>query len=262
MKRTGYEDTAGAGPSRVPDATGWFWVAVVLIAGMGQTASDALYRGLGPIGTGAVGGGALAILLARQLHQGRYAAWVYWPALIAASMVGTMAAKAVRLVGGAGYEVATAAFAVVLVGIMAVWYASEATVSTQSVRTLRRELLYWATVLTVFALGTASGDLTARRLHGGYLLCAAVFLLLIAVPAVGALMLHVQVVAACWTAFVLARPLGVCIAEWMAAAVPRGGLGWGDGPVSVWLAVLVAGLVGRLADEQHNGGQAGPAARS
>jgi uncharacterized membrane-anchored protein len=241
----------------VPDATGWFWLAVILIAGMGQTASEAAYREFGPLGAAVLGIGGLLTLLTRQLRQGRYVAWAYWPALVATSVFGTMAADAVHVVCGAGYAAVTVAFALVLTVIMAVWYASESTVSGGSVRTLRREALYWASVLTVFALGTASGDLTAHSLPGGYLLCAALFLVLIAIPAVGGLLLHLQAVAACWSAFVLARPLGVCLAEWMAAAVSHGGLGWGTGPVSVWLAVLVAGLVGRLADEQRGGPPAG-----
>lgn len=251
MKRTGTRDTAGTGLLRVPDATGWFWLGVVLIAGMGQTGAEAAYRGFGPTGTAVLGVGGLLTLLSRQLRQGRYVAWAYWPALVAASVFGTMAADAAHVVCGAGYAAATAAFALILTAIMALWYASESTVSGGSVRTARREALYWASVLTVFALGTASGDLTAHSLPGGYLLCVALFLVLIAIPAVGGLLLHLQAVAACWSAFVLARPLGVCLAEWMAAAVSRGGLGWGAGPVSVWLAVLVAGLVGRLADEQR-----------
>jgi len=188
----------------VPDATGWFWLAVVLIAGMGQTASEAAYREFGPLGAAVLGVGGLLTLLTRQLRQGRYVAWAYWPALVAASVFGTMAADAVHVVCGAGYAAVTAAFALVLTVIMAVWYASESTVSGGSVRTLRREALYWASVLTVFALGTSSGDLTAHSLPGGYLLCAALFLVLIAIPAVGGLLLHLQAVAACWAAFVLA----------------------------------------------------------
>jgi uncharacterized membrane-anchored protein len=237
----------------VPDATGWFWIAVVLIAGMGQTASGSLCRGLGPVGAGALGVTGLATLLIRQLRQGRYVAWAYWPALVAASVVGAMAADAVHALWGAGYAAVTVAFALTLAAIMAVWFAVEATVSGGSVRTARREALHWASVLTVSALGTATGDLTASSLPGGYLVCAALFLVLIAVPAVGGLKLRRQATAACWSAFVLARPLGVCFAEWMATDLPRGGLGWGDGQVSVLLAVVIAGLVGRLADEQHNG---------
>ena len=127
---------------------------------------------------------------------------------------------------------------------------SEKTLSIHSVRTRRREVFYWATVVVTFALGTAVGDLTATTMGLGYLSSGVVFALVIAVPALGYWKFGLNAVAAFWFAYILTRPLGASFADWLGVSAGRGGLGWGTGPVSVVLAVVIAGLVGFLAVRQ------------
>ncbi|SDM74660.1 Uncharacterized membrane-anchored protein [Actinacidiphila guanduensis] len=235
----------------MPEVTALFWVAKVLTTGMGETASDWLARVLGPVGAGAIGLIGLAALLAAQLRAPRYRVWTYWAAIVMVSVFGTMAADVVHVVAGVPYLVSTVVFAVVLAVVLVRWYRSEGTLSIHSIRTRRRERYYWGTVLATFALGTAVGDLTAGSFKLGYFSSGVLFAALIALPAIGGLLLGLNEVAAFWAAYVLTRPLGASFADWAGGSVRHGGLGWGTGPVTLVLALLITGLVGLLALRQR-----------
>nr|WP_269778696.1 hypothetical protein [Microlunatus antarcticus] len=158
-----------------------------------------------------------------------------------------MAADGVHLVG-LPYAVTTVFYLVVVGVLFFCWHRSEGTLSIHSITTRRRELFYWATVLASFALGTAAGDFTADQLRLGYLPSVAIFAVAIAVPAVGWRFFRLNPVVAFWVAYVLTRPLGASIADWLGKpAAHGGGLGLGDGPVAGVAAVIIALLVGYLA---------------
>ncbi|WP_063836025.1 COG4705 family protein [Actinacidiphila yeochonensis] len=236
--------------SKVPEATVLFWIAKVLTTGMGETLSDFLARVLSPVGAGVIGLGGLVLLLRAQVRAPRYNAWLYWGTVAMVSVFGTMAADVVHVVAGVPYLVSASVFAAGLVWVLTAWYRSEGTLSIHSIRTPRRERYYWTTVLVTFALGTAVGDLTAGTFGLGYLPSGVMFAVLIAVPAVGAL-LGLNRVAAFWTAYVLTRPLGASFADWAGASTHHHGLGWGTGPVSLVLILAIAGVVGLLAVRQR-----------
>jgi uncharacterized membrane-anchored protein len=242
---------AGTALSKVPEVTALFWVTKVLTTGMGETASDFLGRVLGPVGAGAIGVFGLGGLLVLQFRATRYSVWTYWSAIVMVSVFGTMAADVVHVVAGVPYAVSTVVFAAALAAILVAWYRSEGTLSIHSIRTRRREKFYWATVLATFALGTAVGDLTAGGLGLGYFSSGVMFAAFIAVPAVGGIGLGLNAVATFWAAYVLTRPLGASFADWMGASTGHGGLGWGTGPVTLVLAVLIAALVAWLAARQR-----------
>jgi uncharacterized membrane-anchored protein len=245
--RLGGAGGGGFALSKVPEVTAWFWATKVLTTGMGETTSDFLAHVLGPVVAGAIGLIGLVSLLVLQLRARRYSPWTYWSAVVMVSVFGTMAADVVHVVAGVPYAVSTVVFSLVLTAVLIAWYRSEGTLSIHSIRTPRREKFYWATVLTTFALGTAAGDLTAGSLHLGYFSSGLVFAVLIAVPALGGRFLGLNPVAAFWWAYILTRPLGASFADWMGVSTQRGGLGWGTGPVSLVLTVLIVVLVGYLA---------------
>lgn len=227
--------------SKVPEITAWFWAIKVLTTGMGETASDWLAHTLAPpvaVGLGAL---ALAAALVVQFAARRYVAWIYWLAVVTVSVVGTMAADVLHVGLGVPYAVSTPAFAVILAFVLVLWHAAEKTLSIHTIDTPRRELFYWATVLSTFALGTAAGDLTAATLGWGYLASGVVFAAAIAVPAIAHRRFALDAVPAFWAAYVITRPLGASFADWMGVSTTRGGLGWGTGPVTLgWLAAIVA----------------------
>ncbi|MFF7969688.1 hypothetical protein ACFZC3_30610 [Streptomyces sp. NPDC007903] len=230
----------GEGASKVPEVTVYFWIIKVLTTGMGETASDFLARLLGPIPAVALGGIAVVASLVLQFAVRRYVPWVYWTAIVMVSVFGTMVADVLHVALGVSYTLSTPLFVIALAAVFAIWYASERTLSIHSIRTRRREVFYWAAVLATFALGTAAGDLTAST-GLAYLGSIVLFAVAIGVPALAFRIGVVGAVAAFWTAYVLTRPLGASLADWMAVAQTRGGLGWGLGPVTLsWTVAILA----------------------
>jgi len=232
--------------SKVPEVTAAFWVTKVLTTGMGETTADYLVHQIDPpLAVGLAGLGLLAILLL-QFALRRYVAWVYWLAVVLVSIFGTMAADAVHVGLGIPYLVSTVAFALALAALFLAWRTTEKSLSIHSVVTRRREAFYWATVLTTFALGTATGDLTAMAFGLGYLASGIVFAVLIAIPAVAYLRFGMNATLAFWFAYVLTRPLGASFADWAAVSPARGGLDLGTGPVSLVLGVAILAFVAYL----------------
>jgi uncharacterized membrane-anchored protein len=231
---------------KVPEITVYFWIVKLLTTAMGESTSDYLVYHIDPyiaVGLGAIG---LAIAMLLQLSVGRYVAWIYWLAVLMVAIFGTMAADALHIQLGVPYAVSTAFFAIALAVIFVAWYRTERTLSIHSIVTRRRELFYWATVLATFALGTATGDLTATTIGLGYFASAVLFAVVIALPALGYQLLGLNTIAAFWFAYIITRPLGASIADWLGKSRGVGGLNLGDGPVSFVLAVLIIGFVGYL----------------
>ena len=240
-------DRKGSAATKVPQIAVLFWVVKVLTTGMGETTSDYLAHGIGPVVAVPIGGMALVGALLWQLRVRRYMAWPYWTAVAMVSVFGTMAADVLHVGLGIPYLVSTIAFTVVLAVVFRSWYASERTLSIHSIRTRRRELFYWATVLATFALGTAAGDMTATTLHLGYFWSGVLFAGLIAVPAVAHWRFGLNAVVAFWFAYIVTRPLGASFADWLAVPHSRGGLDLGYGVVSLALTALIVVFVAYLA---------------
>lgn len=237
--------------NKVPEVTAYFWIIKVLTTGMGETASDLLAKVLGPVPAVALGGLALAVSLAVQFAVRRYVAWVYWTAVVMVSVFGTMAADVLHVGLGVPYTLSTPFFLFALAAVFALWYAVERTLSIHSIRTRRREAFYWAAVLATFALGTAAGDLSATA-GLGYFGSAVLFAVAICVPAVAHRGGVLGAVPAFWTAYVITRPLGASLADWMALGHGRGGLAFGLGPVTLGWTVAIVCFVGYLAASRRD----------
>jgi uncharacterized membrane-anchored protein len=163
------------------------------------------------------------------------------------AVFGTIAADIFHVALGVPYVVSTAFYAIVLAAIFVLWYRSEGTLSIHSIYTRRRETYYWLTVLATFALGTAAGDLTATEMHLGFFASGVIFGIAILVPLV-AWRLGLNAVAAFWIAYVLTRPLGASVADWLGKEHKiGGGLGYGDGTVAGIALVIIAILVAYVA---------------
>jgi uncharacterized membrane-anchored protein len=233
----------GQAASKVPEVTVAFWITKGLTTGMGESSSDYLVHLLPPVVAVALGGIALVAALALQFAARRYVPWIYWLAVAAVGVFGTMAADVLHVGLGVPYLVSTAFFAVALGVVFALWYGSEKTLSIHSIHTPRREAFYWAAVMTTFALGTAAGDMSAVTLHLGYLSSGVMFAIVIAVPALARWRFGMNAIAAFWFAYIATRPLGASFADWMGVSHARGGLDLGAGRVSLALASLIVVFV-------------------
>jgi uncharacterized membrane-anchored protein len=231
---------------KVPEITLYFWVIKILTTGMGETASDFLAHTLGPLASVPLGFTVFAVAFVLQMRSKTYVAWRYWLAVSMVSVFGTMAADILHVGLGVPYLLSTIVFSLLLGFVFYRWYAREGTLSIHSIYTKPRELFYWATVLTTFALGTAAGDMTAVTFGWGYLLSGIVFAVLFAIPLCAQRFFGLSEVIAFWTAYVITRPLGASFADWLAVSPARGGLGLGTGVVTLGWAAAILALVAYL----------------
>jgi uncharacterized membrane-anchored protein len=230
---------------KVPEVTAFFWIVKLLTTAMGESTTDYLVFQIDPYVAVGLGFAGLAISLVLQLRARRYVPWIYWLTVVMVAVFGTMAADVLHVVLGVPYIVSTVGFATALALVFAAWYAVERDLSIHTIFSGRRELFYWATVMATFALGTAAGDLTASTLGLGYLGSAVVFAALFALPGLLYWRFHLNPIVAFWFAYVITRPLGATVADWLGKP-SLGGLGLGDGPVAAVLGVLIVVCVAYL----------------
>ncbi|RZS89852.1 putative membrane-anchored protein [Motilibacter rhizosphaerae] len=240
--------------AKVPEVTAVFWVIKVLTTGMGEAASDYLGKTSIILG-GIVGLGGFVLALWLQLRSRTYSTFTYWSAVAMVAVFGTMVADVLHVATDLSYWVTSAFYALLVAACFVVWHRSEGTLDIHSITTARRERFYWCTVLATFALGTAVGDLTGMTVGLGFFASGILFAVAILVPLV-AWRLGANAVAMFWTAYVLTRPLGASFADWMGKEHSiGGGLGWGDGTVTLLALGLIVALVAVVAvrggDAQH-----------
>jgi uncharacterized membrane-anchored protein len=235
--------TGGTGRNRVPEPGAAFWALKVLTTGMGETVSDFLVKTFAPEAVIPVAFLVLVVALVVQFRRRGYRPGTYWTTALLVSVFGTMAADVLHVGVGVPYAVSTAGFAVVLAAVFTAWWLRERTLSVHEITTARREGFYWAAVVTTFALGTATGDLTATSLGLGYLDSGLLFLVVFAAPGLFFAATRRGAIATFWIAYVATRPLGASFADWLAVPRARGGVGLGTGLVSgVLLLVFIAAV--------------------
>ena len=233
--------------NKVPAVTLTFWIIKIMSTTVGETGADylAVHVGLGTTVTGLVMAGLLTVALVAQLSTNRYVPWIYWLTVVLVSVVGTQITDLLSDKLEISLYVSTAAFAVVLAAIFAVWYAVERTLSIHTIVTTRRELFYWAAILFTFALGTAAGDLAAEALGLGFNVGVLIFAALIA-AVTGAYALGVNAVLTFWIAYILTRPLGASLGDLLSQSQEYGGLGLGTIYTSLAFLTVIIALVAWL----------------
>lgn len=229
--------------SKVPQITVMFWIAKILTTGMGEVFSDFICKSIDPIIAVLIGFFGLIVSLFIQFKVKKYIPWVYWLTVVMVSIFGTMFADFLHVVLGIPYLITTIFYIILLTVIFVVWHKSENTLSIHSICTKKRELFYWSTVLVTFALGTATGDLTAGSMNLGYLLSAIIFAIIILIPLIGYKIFKLNEVFTFWFAYIITRPLGASVADWMSVGTSRGGLGFGTGIISGILTILIIFIV-------------------
>jgi uncharacterized membrane-anchored protein len=242
--------------NKVPEVTVFFWIIKILCTTIGETAADYLNETMhfGLTGTSLVMGILLIVVLIFQFRTKRYVASVYWLAVVLISVVGTLITD--NLTDGMGVPLitTTAVFAVLLLLTFGTWFLVEKTLSVHSIRTTRREAFYWTTILFTFALGTAAGDLIAEKFGLGYLTALALFAGLIVVVTIAHYAVKwmlaaehrhqsTNAVLAFWLAYILTRPLGASIGDYLSQAKADGGLGLGTTATSAIFLVTILALV-------------------
>lgn len=228
--------------NKVPQVTVLFWVVKILSTTVGETAADFLNSnvGLGLSATTALMAVLLAAVLVVQFSTKKYVPVVYWLAVVLISVVGTLFSD--NLVDNYGVSLWTtsAIFGAGLIASFVAWYRSEKTLSIHTIVTRRREAFYWLTILFTFALGTSAGDLVAEKLAVGYLPSALIFGGVIAAITAAYYGLKANAVIAFWAAYIITRPFGASMGDFLTAPTKDGGLGIGtNGTSAIFLAIIV-----------------------
>lgn len=235
--------SAGSLLRKVPEVTVYFWIIKLLTTAMGESTSDYLVQRLNPYVAVMIGFICFAIAISLQFLVRKYVAWIYWLAVAMVAVFGTMAADVLHVGLGIPYVISTIFFAVTLAVVFFTWQKIEGTLSIHSINSRRREFFYWATVISTFALGTATGDLAAYTMNLGYFSSGILFATVFAIPAVLYWLFNINAIFAFWFAYIMTRPLGASFADWAGKARDVGGLGIGDRPVSAVLAILIIAFV-------------------
>jgi len=211
--------------SKVPEITVWFWVIKILCTTVGESFADWINMTLG-VGlelTSIIFTAVLAVTLAWQLILRRYVPFVYWLTVVVVSVTGTLYTDILTDDLGVPLALSTTVFAAALAVVFAVWWRSQRTLSIHSITTTRRELFYWLAILVTFALGTASGDwileVTGWSPGVSVLLPAGLIVAVVVGWRLGA-----NPVLSFWLAYILTRPLGANLGDWMGFPSPTAGL--------------------------------------
>ncbi len=245
MNHVGNRLSAADIVTKVPAVTLGFWVIKVFATTLGETGGDAVTMTLGLgylLGTaiftavliGAIGGQ----LLAKRFHPS-----IYWLTIIATTTVGTTLADFCDRSLGIGYAGGSALLFTLLMATLGLWYWALGSVSVATVTTRKAELFYWATILFSQTLGTALGDWMADDTGLGYGGGALVFGVALAVVAVLYFSTNVSRVLLFWAAFILTRPLGATVGDFLDKPLAAGGLALGRFEASGVLVALIAACI-------------------
>ena len=231
--------------SKVPEVTLIFWIIKVAATTLGETAGDAvsMSMNLGYLaGTGIFAAIFLAAVVA-QIKAREFHPLLYWATIIATTTVGTTLADFADRSLGIGYAGGSTLLFVVLMGSLALWYRTLGSVSVATVSSPKAEMFYWITIMFSQTLGTALGDWTAGTAGLGYSGAALVFGALLAAVVVAYFRTTISRTALFWAAFILTRPLGAVVGDFLDKPVSAGGLALSRYTAS---AVLMAFMLSML----------------
>src|SRR2546423_6402816 len=219
---------AGHMLNKVPEVTVYFWVIKILCTTVGESFADYINEtlGFGLTNTTFMFSAALIAVGIAQFRVRRYIPGVYWTSVVLISVVGTLLTDNLTDGQNVPLWISTTVFSVLLAVVFGVWYARERTLSIHTIVTTPRESFYWLTVLVTFALGTAAGDWTLELTGWGPGISVLLPTALIAAVIIGWRM-GANPVLSFWLAYVLTRPLGANLGDWLASPHPEGGLGVG-----------------------------------
>jgi len=232
--------------NKVPEITIFFWIIKILATTIGETAADFLNENLhlGLTVTTLIMSVFLVIILIFQFRSVKYVPGIYWLAVVLISVVGTLITDNLVDNFGVPLQTTTILFSIALIATFVIWYMNEKTLSIHSIRTSKREGFYWAAILFTFSLGTAAGDLLAEGLDIGYWKSALLFAGMIGLVVIAFRFFKLDAIWAFWIAYILTRPLGASLGDFLSQPKADGGLALGtSGTSAIFLATILAVVI-------------------
>jgi uncharacterized membrane-anchored protein len=212
--------------SKVPEVTLGFWIIKILATTLGETGGDAVSMSMNLgylVGTGIFAALFIAAVVV-QISAKKFHPFVYWTTIIATTTVGTTLADFADRSLGIGYAGGTTILFLLLMGSLWLWYRTLGSVAVDSVSSPKSEMFYWVTIMFSQTLGTALGDWTADTAGLGYSGGALVFSGMLALVALAYYRTKISHTVLFWAAFILTRPLGAVVGDFLDKPVSSGGL--------------------------------------
>ena len=230
---------------KVPAITLGFWVIKILATTLGETGGDtvSMTMNLGYLAGTAIFATVLAVLVWAQIAARRFHPLLYWATIIASTTAGTTLADYATRSLGIGYTGGSALLLTAVLVSLAAWRVALGRIDADTVSTPKAEIFYWITITLSQTLGTALGDWAADTGGLGYVGAAVVFGGLLAAVAGLALWTRVNRVILFWAAFILTRPLGAVVGDFLDKQVDHGGLALSRPLASAVLAVAILALI-------------------
>ena len=231
--------------TKVPEVTLVFWIIKIAATTLGETGGDSVTMTLnwGYLAGTAIFLAALVILVAAQILAKRFHPFLYWATIVASTTFGTTMADFCDRSLGIGYTGGSSLLLALLLGTFAIWYFAQGSISVETVNRPRVETFYWAAITFSQTLGTALGDWTADTTGLGYEGGALVFSAALVVVAAFYYWTHMSRVALFWAAFILTRPLGATVGDFLDKPLNHGGLALSRPIASAVLAVFIVGCI-------------------
>ena len=227
--------------SKVPEVTLGFWIIKILATTLGETGGDAasMSMNLGYLLSTAIFGAIFIIAVVAQVSARKFHPFLYWTTIIATTTVGTTLADFADRSLGIGYPGGTALLLTLLLASLFVWYRTMGSIAVDTVSSPRAEIFYWVTIMFSQTLGTALGDWTADTAGLGYGGSAILFGVALALIAVAYYFTSISRTALFWAAFILTRPLGAVVGDFLDKPLADGGLALSRYAASATLLVLI-----------------------
>jgi uncharacterized membrane-anchored protein len=212
--------------SKVPEVTLLFWVIKIVATTLGETGGDALSMsmGLGYLLSSLIFAVIFAVAVFAQIKAEKFNPTLYWTTIIATTTLGTTIADFATRSLGIGYAGGSTLLFILLISSLTTWYRSEGTISVESINTSKTEIFYWVTIMFSQTLGTALGDWVADTPGLGYLGAAMIFGGLLLLITSAYFWTGVSRTILFWSAFVLTRPLGAVLGDYLDKPITQGGL--------------------------------------
>src|SRR5246500_2028507 len=227
--------------SKVPEVTLVFWIIKIAATTLGETGGDTVTMTLdwGYLAGSTLFLTALVVLVAAQILARRFHPLLYWATIVASTTFGTTMADFADRSLGIGYTGGSTLLALLLAATLMLWRFSQGTVDVNTVATPKAEAFYWAAITFSQTLGTALGDWIADTGGLGYEGGALVFGVALAVVAALYFRTGVSRVTLFWTAFILTRPLGATVGDFLDKPVSNGGLALSRPLASAVIAIFI-----------------------
>ena len=229
--------------SKVPELTLIFWVIKILATTLGETAGDALSMSmnLGYLVSTAIFAAIFFAAVIAQIKAKQFHPFIYWVTIVATTTVGTTLADYADRSLGIGYTGGSALLLALLLASLAIWYETLGSVSVNTISEPKAEMFYWVTIMFSQTLGTALGDWTADTAGLGYGGGAIIFSALLLAVLAAYYWTQISRTALFWAAFILTRPLGAVVGDFLDKPIAKGGLDFSRfGASATLLAIIIA----------------------